>query len=93
MTEAEVLGMLKIDLGFTSNTYDERLRAIIKSSVAMMEREGATSIDFDSIEDVQLVIMYAGWMWRKRYNYEPMPRMLRWALNNRIFGKKAKVDE
>lgn len=93
MTEAEVLGMLKIDLGFTSDTYDERLTAVINSAVAMMEREGASSIDFDSVEDVQLTIMYAGWLWRKRFNYEPMPRMLRWALNNRILGEKAKVDE
>ena len=92
MTKAEVLGMLKVDLGFTGSAYNERLEALIDSAVSMMEREGVSSVDFDSTEDVQLVIMYTGWLWRKRYNYEPMPRMLRWALNNRILGEKARAD-
>jgi hypothetical protein len=35
-----------------------------------------------------LVVMYAAWLWRKRDNMEGMPRMLRYALNNRIFQEK-----
>lgn len=92
MTNDDILGMLKIDLGFISNDYDERLRQTIKSSIEMMDREGA-SIDLESAECVQLVIMYAGWMWRKRFDPTPMPRMLRWALNNRIMSRKAMTED
>lgn len=42
-----------------------------------------------SIEDGHLIMMYAAYLFRKRATEEPMPRMLRWALNNRIFGEKA----
>lgn len=54
----------------------------------MITREGAT-LDVSNLEDAQLVVMYSAWTWRKRDTGEGMPRMLRWALNNRIFGEKA----
>lgn len=37
-----------------------------------------------------LVVQYASWMWRKRDTGEGMPRMVRYALNNRIFAEKAR---
>ena len=40
----------------------------------------------DSLEDAQLILMYAAYLFRKRATDEGMPRMLRWALNNRIFS-------
>ena len=40
------------------------------------------------LEDAQLVVMYAAWMWRRRDSQDGMPRMLRWALNNRIMSEK-----
>ena len=91
MTKAEIMAMLKIDLGFKDSTYDARLEQVIDASIAMMDREGA-SVDLESAECIQLIIMYAGWMWRKRFDPTPMPRMLRWALNNRIMSQKAKSD-
>lgn len=33
--------------------------------------------------------MYAAYLVRKRATEEAMPRMLRWALNNRLFSQKA----
>lgn len=93
MTSAQItalLNSLKVDLGILRTTaYDTRLTEIIKSSYQMIEREGA-SLDVDKLEDAQLVVMYSAWMWRKRDSGEGMPRMLRWALNNRIFDEKAK---
>ena len=47
-------------------------------------REGVTLTN--SAEDAQLIIMYAAYLYRKRATNEGMPRMLRWALNNRIFS-------
>ena len=46
----------------------------------------------DSIEDGQLGEMYAAYLVRKRATTEPMPRMLRWALNNRLFSQKVNDD-
>jgi hypothetical protein len=92
MTEAQIsalLSSLKVDLGILRTTaYDSRLKEIIKSSFQMIEREGAT-LDVSLLEDAQLVVMYSAWLWRKRDSGEGMPRMLRWALNNRILSEKA----
>lgn len=82
-----ILGRLKIDLGITTPLYDERLLQYIESAEQMIKREGAT-LSLDSEEDVQLVVMFAAWMWRRRDTGEGMPRMLRYALNNRIFSEK-----
>lgn len=85
--ENELLTMLKIDLGITTTAYDSRLGQVITSSKALIEREGAT-LDPSSAEDNQLVVMYAAWLWRRRDSGEGMPRMVRYALNNRIFSEK-----
>lgn len=83
-----ILAALKIDLGIkTTTAYDERLSQIIDASVAMITREGAT-LDLSNVEDVQIVVMYAAWTWRRRDTGDGMPRMLRYALNNKIFGDK-----
>lgn len=92
MTEAQItaiLSSLKVDLGILRTTaYDSRLKEIIKTSFQMIEREGAT-LDVSLLDDAQLVVMYSAWLWRKRDSGEGMPRMLRWALNNRILSEKA----
>lgn len=92
MTDAQlnsILSSLKVDLGILQTTsYNERLTQIINSSFDMITREGAT-LDVNKPEDAQLVIMYSAWIWRRRDTGEGMPRMLRWALNNKILGEKA----
>lgn len=92
MTDAQIasiLASLKVDLGILSTTaYDSRLTEIIKSSYQMIIREGAT-LDVSNLEDAQVVVMYSAWIWRRRDSGEGMPRMLRWALNNRILSEKA----
>ena len=83
-----MLQMLKIDLGITTTTYDERLQQYLNSAKAEIERQGATLDTTNVLDDAQLVVMYAAWMWRKRDDMVAMPRMLRYALNNRIFAEK-----
>lgn len=83
-----MLEMLKVDLGITTTAYDERLGQYITSAQQMIEREGVKALNLSKLEDMQLVVMYAAWMWRRRDTQEGMPRMLRWALNNRIFSEK-----
>lgn len=92
MTDAQItaiLSSLKVDLGILNTTaYDTRLTEIIKSSFQMIEREGAT-LDVNELDDAQLVVMYSAWMWRRRDSGEGMPRMIRYALNNRVLSEKA----
>lgn len=84
-----MLAMLKIDLGLASNAYDLRLQSLMTSAEAEIIREGATDLRPSSnVSDANLVIMYAAWLWRRRDTGEGMPRMIRWALNNRIMGIK-----
>lgn len=83
-----MLSMLKIDLGIMTTTiYDERLTKYLESAQAQIEREGAT-LDLTSVDDMQGVVMYAAWMWRRRDSGEGMPRMVRYWLNNRVLGAK-----
>ena len=78
--------MLKVDLGITTTAYDQRLGQYITAAKAEIEREGTTLTD--SVDDANLTVMYAAWMWRKRDSGEGMPRMLRYALNNRLLSEK-----
>ena len=83
MTDAEKLTSLKIDLQISSSAYDGRLEQYLTSAKNEIAREGYALTD--TIDDDNLQIMYAAWMWRKRDTGEGMPRMIRWQLNNRLF--------
>ncbi len=82
-----MLNSLKVDLGITSNVYDGRLTEYLQSAIIAIITEGI-DLDTQNIEDANLVIMYAGWLWNKRRTGEGMPRMLRWQMNNRLFSGK-----
>lgn len=84
MTQQELMALLKIDLGIIGTAYDPQLEQLLSAAQSFITREGV--ILTDSVEDAQLIIMYAAYLYRKRATDEGMPRMLRWALNNRIFS-------
>jgi len=85
-----MLTMLKTDLGIrTSTAYDARLTQLLTAAESAIRKEGASTLDASDPLDQQLIVMYAAWLWRRRDNMDGMPRMLRWTLNNRIFGEKA----
>lgn len=86
MNTNTMLVALKVDLGITTTAYDERLTQILNSATEYIEAEGITLED--NIEDGNLVVMYASWLWQKRKENIGMPRMLRWAMNNRLFTEK-----
>lgn len=86
MNTATMLVALKVDLGITTTAYDERLTQILNSATKYIETEGITLEN--TIEDGNLVVMYASWLWQKRKENIGMPRMLRWAMNNRLFTEK-----
>ena len=89
MTNAEILTLLQVDLGemYPSQQRQAYLNQAISAAQAFITREGVTLTD--SVEDGQLVEMYAAYLIRKRADDTGMPKMLRWALNNRLFSQKA----
>lgn len=92
MNQEQIAGLLesmKLDLGMLNTTsYDKRFTELLQVAYKKITAEGAT-LDLDDISDCNLIVMYATWLWRKRASGEGMPRMLRYALNNRIIGEKA----
>lgn len=84
-----LLEMLKTNLGIMSTTaYDERLSQLLTAAEKRITEEGVTDLDTENLLDAQLVVDYAEWLWRRRDTKEGMPRMVRYALNNRIFSAK-----
>ena len=78
---------LKLDLGIVTTMYDDRLIAKLSAARERLAAEGVTLTD--SEEDQELVVMFAAYLWRSRGTGADMPRMLRYAINNRVFGQKA----
>lgn len=89
MTDNEILAMLKVNLGISATVYDDRLSMLIQTAKTEISREGITLAATTDIGDANLVLMYADWLWRKRDAGTGIPRMLRYALNNRLFAEKA----
>lgn len=96
MTNAEIMAALKVDLGITVTNYDSRLEHLILTAEREITAAGATiQMENESVSDPamqQLIIMYAGWLWRKRESGEGMPRMVKRALNNAVFSAKMKTE-
>lgn len=89
MSDTDILAMLKMNLEIIAEntSKDTYLDQLIQASRTMIAREGITL--YDSIDDANLVVMYAAYLYRKRADAEErMPRMLRYALNNRVFSEK-----
>ncbi len=72
--------------------FDDYLSMLIEAAQGAIATEGIT-IDYTSVEDCNIVIMYTSYLYRKRLGDDPaMPRMLRYALNNKLFSQKAKTE-
>lgn len=85
MGDSEILSALKVDLQISTNAMDVYLGQLITAAQTYISAEGIVLTD--SIGDGMLVEMYAAYLYRRRREENvTMPRMLRWALNNRLFG-------
>lgn len=87
-TAATLLPALKVDLGISATVYDDRLTARLDTAMERITAAGVTLADTPADRD--LVLMYAAWLWRGRVEQSPMGRMLKVALNNRVFGEAAR---
>ena len=89
MTDADILKMTKYNLAIAGTTWNEYLTDLISAAKSMIEKEGII-LDVNNTEDCNLIVMYASYLYRKRAeDNPPMPRMLRYALNNRVISAKA----
>lgn len=89
MEKKDIFKLLKADLGMLTadGLRRKQLNQCIDAALALIEREGIVLYEPYSAEDGQLILMYASYLHRKRATNEPMPRMLRYALNNRVLGR------
>lgn len=88
MKDEDILTILKIDLQVSGEKLDTLLLQLIQAAKEYIKTEGITLEG--TAGDGQLVEMYAAYLYRKRREENAqMPRMLRWALNNRLFSQKA----
>lgn len=92
MTDEEILTVLKVDLQISTEKMDPYLSKVIEAARSYIRTEGIT-LDC-SAGDGMLVEMYAAYLYRRRREENvAMPRMLRWALNNRLFSEKARTAD
>jgi hypothetical protein len=91
MTNGELLAMVKSNLAIITPAWNEYLTNLIEVSKQSIAREGITLKD--TLEDNNLIVMYTAYLYRKRTeDTGPMPRMLRYALNNRLLSEKMQND-
>lgn len=90
MTDEQILAMLKSNLSMMTTAQDNYLEFLIESSKKNIAEMGIT-LDLNESDDVNLVVMYAAYLFRKRAEDNPvMPRMLQFAIHNRLFSEKMK---
>lgn len=93
MTDAELLKMTKSNLQIAGSTWDNYLAQLLTAAQGAIATQGIT-LDLEKIDDCNLVVMYASYLYRKRADDNPaMPRMLRYELNNRLFSQKVAAEE
>ena len=87
MTNAERVTVLKADLELLTDAKDSYLQHLLQVAEVRIQAEGIKLKD--SVGDDDLRIMYAAYLYRKRAaEVNAMPRMLRYALNNRLMQQK-----
>lgn len=106
MTNLDILEMLKANLEIATKSHDTYLSQLIEVGYKQIIEEGISiekvdaqegasyTYTIDDIQDVNLIVMYAAYLYRKRAdeNAPQMPRMLRYALNNRLFSQKIRGE-
>ncbi len=90
MDDQSRLALLKANLSAIGSTiYDDLFLSLLSSAKSMIEREGIV-LDLDAADDNNLIVGYATWLFQQREEPSmPMPRWLRYNLNNKALHQKA----
>lgn len=87
-TLATCLSLFKLDLGITHNLRDTLFTNLIKNSEMELTKMGVGfSSTSSTVEDMQLIVDYAAWLYRKRQEDIGLSRNLRFRINNRVIQK------
>lgn len=80
------LSLFKLDMGITHGLRDTLFTNLINSSAMELAKMG---IDFsnETVEDIQLIVDYSAWMYRKRQDDIGLPRNLQFKIHNRVIQK------
>ncbi|OCS82276.1 hypothetical protein [Caryophanon tenue] len=91
LTLANCLSLFKLDMGITHNLRDTLFINLIEASFKELEKMG---IDFtnETAEDVQLIVDYSAWSYRKRQEDVGLPRNLQFKIHNRVIQKVGASD-
>lgn len=87
------MALLKTDLGFTGPLPYEMeafLQQKIEAARSKIAKHGIALDERDN-DDLDLLVMYAAWLYRKRAGSDPMPPMLRLAINDHKVTQKPEV--
>ncbi|BDH62115.1 hypothetical protein MTP04_22450 [Lysinibacillus sp. PLM2] len=85
-TLATCLSLFKLDLGITHNLRDTLFTNLIKASELELNKMGV-NLSSSTVEDIQLVVDYSVWMYRKRQEDIGLPRNLQFKIHNRVIQK------
>ncbi len=90
MDDQSRLALLKLNVSAAGSTiYDDLFLSLLSSAKSMIEREGIV-LDLDEQDDNNLIVGYATWLFQQREQPDmPMPRWLRYNLNNKVLHQKA----
>ena len=82
-TTANVLSMVKINLGISTTAYDAAIINDVSYARSCLSDFGLILDETDPSE-AYLTVMYTTWLWRERETGQKMPRMLEAAMNNKL---------
>lgn len=87
-TLATCLSLFKLDKGITHNLRDALFTNLIKTAETELSKMGVSfSTTALTVEDMQLIVDYSAWQYRKRQEDIGLPRNLRFRINNRVIQK------
>lgn len=90
MDKLDKLGLLKANLGITSEARDQYLQSILTSVEVELNASGVTISDEDN-PAVMLQVDYAAWRFRNR-GEGAMPRNIQYRLHNLMVGQVSADD-
>lgn len=95
MASAAAMALLKADLGRTGAIPDDVVmlmeQKLDAATPALLER--GIAIDESNPLDMDLLVMYAAWLYRKRDTGAELPMMIRQAINNAQVSRATKEEQ
>lgn len=82
-----ILNLVKLKLGITTNKRDDYLEAIIKGIQGEIKNIQGINLDVNNAEDAMFIVDYACYRYESKGEYEDMPRHLQWRLHNLDISK------